>query len=157
LNAGTLARPAAAHMVQLSNRTRARLLELFQPSDVELADSLLVEECGDNLPLMTGANAEQLERIRFAAIRLSEGRLDDLRKAVTLAQLDWRDLLVAADFADDPQAHLQWQPRRFDVGTSARWMAGENLPGVTFSLNQPVNVETRSNSCTFGLVIRLTG
>jgi hypothetical protein len=144
-------------MVQLSNRTRARLLELFQPSDVELADRLLVEECGDNLPLMTGAIAEQLERIRFAAIRVSGGRLDDLRNAVALAQLDWRDLLVAADFADDPEAHLQWQPRRFDAGISARWIAGENLPGVAFSLNQAVKVEVGSSSHKFGSVIQLRG
>jgi hypothetical protein len=144
-------------MVQLSNQTRARILAMFRSSDVELAARLLVEDCGDNLPLLAMATAAGLERVRFAAIRLSGGRLDDLRKAVALAKLDWRDLLVSAGFADDPEAHLRWQPLRFDADVANQWMAGEILPGVTFSLNQPVHVEAGSGSRKSGSVISLLG
>jgi hypothetical protein len=28
-----------------------------------------------------------------------------------LAKIDWRDLLSAADFADDPNAHSRWSPK----------------------------------------------
>jgi len=38
---------------------------------------------------------------------LSEGDLSKLRSAVDLANVDWRDLLMAADFGD-PSAHLLW-------------------------------------------------
>jgi hypothetical protein len=48
--------------------------------------------------------------VRFAALKLSEGRLDRLEEAIKLAQTDWRDLLVAAGFAHDVEAHLNWLP-----------------------------------------------
>ena len=82
-------------MVELSNRTRAHVRALFRSPDVELAERALITDCGDNLPLLARAGSDDLERVRFAALRLSGGRLDRLAKAVELAQTDWRDLLVA--------------------------------------------------------------
>lgn len=35
----------------------------------------------------------------------------DVSAAIALANLDWRDLLVAAGFADDIHAHARWRPR----------------------------------------------
>jgi hypothetical protein len=144
-------------MVPLSEPTRVRILALFSGSDAARAGSILVEDCGDNLPLLAMSTSEGLERIRFAAIRLSGGRLDDLRKAVALANVDWRDLLVSAGFERDPEAHLRWQPLRFDADLSRRWMAGENLPGVTFTLHQPVSIATGLSSLKSGSVIFLLG
>jgi hypothetical protein len=88
---------------------------------------------------------------------LAVARLDGLRKAVELAQADWRDLLVAADFASDPQAHLQWLPRRFDVDVANRWMAGEILDGVAYALNQPILVQLGFEQPQRGSVISLEG
>jgi len=51
-----------------------------------------------------------LERFRFAALKLSRGRMDKLADAVRLANKDWRDLLVAAGFADSVDAHKDWKP-----------------------------------------------
>jgi len=48
--------------------------------------------------------------VRFAALKLSEGNKDKLLRAAQLAQYDWRDLLVAAGFANDAEAHNSWAP-----------------------------------------------
>lgn len=52
----------------------------------------------------------QLERVRFAALKLSTGSLAGLRRAVELAKLDARDLLMAAGFGHDVRAHEAWFP-----------------------------------------------
>ena len=88
----------------------AAILALFSRDDASEAETLLATDCGANLPGMDDATPTQLERIRFAAIRLSAGDIDRLREAIRLAQIDWRDLLVAADFADDVHAHERWRP-----------------------------------------------
>ncbi len=38
------------------------------------------------------------------------GQLDKLEEAIKLAQIDWRDLLMAAGFGHDVEAHLKWLP-----------------------------------------------
>lgn len=63
--------------------------------------------CNAQLPSLGLVN---LERIRFAALRVRKGSLLLLSEALTLAEVDWRDLLVAAGFAEDPTAHLRWSP-----------------------------------------------
>jgi|SRR5215471_6256395 len=99
-------------MVPLSPLTRRHLALLFPTVSQLEAATLLEEHCGDSLPALgTQTTPESLERIRFAALKLSKGDLAQLHRAVDLAARDWRDLLVAAGFADDPRAHLSWQPR----------------------------------------------
>ena len=98
--------------VPLSEETRRRVEILFDGDDRELAEGLLVDECGNNLPLLKNLSPQKLERYRFAALKLSEGRLDKLRAAVAMAKHDWRDLLVAAGFAHDVQAHERWLPEK---------------------------------------------
>jgi hypothetical protein len=144
-------------MVELSNRSRAHVQALFRSSDVELAERALITNCADNLPLPTLAGPDDLERVRFAALRVSGGRLDRLAIAVELAQTDWRDLLVAAGFADDPQAHMQWAPRLLDSEAIDRWIAAGSLPGVTYSVNQSVFVQGTSEPQQAGAVISLEG
>jgi hypothetical protein len=96
-------------MVPLSAATRLRLVALFGPPDLDVAASLLETACGDNLLLLGGiATPESLERIRFAALKASNGNMDRLREAIQLAQLDWRDLLVGAGFCDELESHLAW-------------------------------------------------
>lgn len=96
-------------MVALSDATRRRLVALFNERDIPEAERLLREDCAD-VPLLGPATAKSLERIRFAALRVSGGDLPRLRDAIALAQIDWRDLLVAAGFADDHRAHERWEP-----------------------------------------------
>jgi hypothetical protein len=94
----------------LSRETQRRLDALFAASDRLEAERLLVEQCGNNLPFDENLDAVQLERVRFAALKLSEGNLGSLRDAVELAQIDSRDLLMAAGFGEDTRAHERWFP-----------------------------------------------
>ncbi len=94
----------------LTGRTEQHLSALFSPSDREEARSLLINECGRNLPMLEQCTPGELERFRFAALKISEGRLDDLKGAIALAKSDWRDLLVSAGFAKDIDAHESWRP-----------------------------------------------
>ena len=89
---------------------RKRLDALFAEADRPEAERLLVEECGRNLPFCEKSRPKDLERIRFAALKLSEGGLDALIDAVRLAKEDWRDLLVASGFAHNVTAHRAWMP-----------------------------------------------
>jgi len=99
-------------VTELSPKTLSHIDRLFDPADRPEAERVLVTRCGAQLPGMSKASAIDLERIRFAALRLSKGRLADLAEAVSLAETDWRDLLVSAEFAEDPTAHLGWTPSK---------------------------------------------
>ena len=94
----------------LSPRTKARLIRLFAPGDQAPAEALLLERCGRNLPGTLDWPEWGIERIQFAALKVSGGAMPALTEAVDLANTDWRDLLVAAGFAHDPKAHESWCP-----------------------------------------------
>ncbi len=92
----------------LSPRTSALVEKLFQPADQAEVKRLLIEECGNNLPFCKDEDEYKMERIRFGVLRMSVGYLDELQRAVKLAQSDWRDLLVASRFAESVTAHDGW-------------------------------------------------
>jgi hypothetical protein len=94
-------------MTALSPLTMALVKKIF-PNHIDEAKQLLEEQCGQNLPFCENGTPESLERLRFAALKVSNGKLGDLIKAVNLAKIDWRDLLVWADFANDLEAHSTW-------------------------------------------------
>ena len=127
-------------MVQLSEPTKVRIRALFPEGDVSEAEAVLVERCAESIPLWSERTPTGLERVRFAAIRFSGGELSRLHDGVRLAHEDWRDLLVAAGFADQVQGYLQWAPRRFEVGIATRWLNGERIQGVTFGNLEKVQV-----------------
>ena len=84
---------------------------LFAASHRGVATKLLVSECGNNLPFMEAASASALDRFRLAALKLSSGTVKGLRSAIALAKSDWRDLLMAAGFGHDVNAHRKWLPK----------------------------------------------
>lgn len=94
----------------LTQETQQRLAALFALSDRGAATDILTAECGDNLGCGDPAGSVLIERIRFAALKLSGGDLELLHRAVDLAKLDWRDLLMAAGFGYDFNAHRAWWP-----------------------------------------------
>ena len=107
--------------------------------------------CGDNLPGSGLDTPESLDRIRFAALKISGGDLDRLTQAVELAQADWRDLLMAAGFGHDTSAHRAWE-----IGEVVnRWLAGEQIDGVDFVLNAAVEVTDGEHRGTVGAVVSL--
>jgi hypothetical protein len=75
----------------LSPETERRVSILFSPETRAEASRLLAEQCGNNLPF-----CEKLDQFQMERWRLSEGNIEKLSKAIELAKLDWRDLLVSA-------------------------------------------------------------
>ena len=93
---------------ELSPLTQQLVEKLFEPGSQAAACRLLVDECGHNLPFCKEQDAQQMERIRFAALRLGRGSLEDLSKAIHYAKSDWRDVLVWAGFGERLAAHQAW-------------------------------------------------
>jgi hypothetical protein len=97
---------------RLSPETEKRISLLFPPDERQLVRIVLFEECGNNLPFLEDLEERKLERFQFAALKLSEGKLDKLDHAIALAKTDWRDLLMASGFGEDVNAHKSWLPEQ---------------------------------------------
>ena len=94
--------------VDLTPRTKDVIARLFDPSMISIVEGFLADECGSNLPLYKPTTPEGLERIRFAVLKISNGNVDKLLEAISLAKRDWRDVLVWAGFANHLNAHNEW-------------------------------------------------
>jgi len=127
-------------MRPLTSTTRQHLDALFSVDDRSAAEAALLRWLEDS------------ERLRFAALRLSHGDLRALAEAIKLGQTDWRDLLVAADFADDIRAHEKWVPRRLTPDLLAHWRSGGDIDGVRFKAGSPVQVRRGSLLGGIGVV-----
>ena len=115
-------------MKPISPTTKQHLDVLFSVDDRPAAERALL------------GWSEDSERLCFAALRLSHGDLRALDEAITLGRTDWRDLLVAADFADDVHAHEAWVPQRLTFDLADRWRSGGTLEGVRFRVGSRVQV-----------------
>jgi len=142
-------------MTALSRPTRERVRALFSTRDAREAERLLAEGCAQNLPSMQDATPVGLERLRFAAIRLSSGHLGRLREVIQLAQTDWRDLLMCAGFGDDAQAHERWKPRPLDETLLDGWVRGIRPEGVAFLPKARVRVTGGAGRGKHGAVMSL--
>jgi hypothetical protein len=99
---------------KLSLRTLQLVETFFSPKQVAEAVQWLEEECGNNIPSCKNHDEHQMERIRFAAIKLSQGSIKDLLRAIDEARMDWRDLFMAANFGYDVNAHEKWAKEILD-------------------------------------------
>jgi hypothetical protein len=97
-------------VIPLSRATKRRIRALFAPGEWSTVEELLIHRCGDTLPFLEASHGRLAERIRFAVLKLSGGNLEDLRRAIDDAQVDWRDILMAAGFGGDAGAHRRWRP-----------------------------------------------
>lgn len=79
---------------------------LFTPDERETITDMMIEEC--NAEKIYNSNEAEVERIQLAVLKLSDGDADRFLAAIGLAQIDWRDVLVAAGFGYDVEAHLKW-------------------------------------------------
>jgi hypothetical protein len=118
----------------------------------------MLTDCTDSAWLIADVMRQGADRIVFAMIRLSGGSLDRLETtAIPLFRRDWRDLLVAAEFAEDVHAHETWHPRRFDSTVEDRWKAGQLPDGVEFGLGKSVELLSPLQRGQMGAVIALRG
>jgi hypothetical protein len=97
----------------LTPAIKSMVAHLFHGLDRDLVESILLNDCVHYEKTWT---PEKHERVRAAILRLSDGSLDSFEAAVGAANSDWRDVLVAAGFADDIRLHQ-------------RWLRGEAVPG----------------------------
>ena len=102
-------------MNELTDITEKLIDAIYRKEDKSLVIHTLENECGNNLPFCNGWTSKQLERIRFAVIKFSEGQLDRFHYAVKLANTDWRDLLVEVGFADDIDYHNEWSNKMLEI------------------------------------------
>jgi hypothetical protein len=95
-------------MFEPSARLIAKIQTLFPPSDAAYVVQWLTSECGANLSFADALGKAGIERVQAAVVKLSNGSLDNLATCTGLAQADWRDALIAADFGSDACAHELW-------------------------------------------------
>ena len=93
-------------MYQITSRVDAVIRKLFAAEDQGTVYQILLEECGDKLPLVKNLN--EIERIQLGILRMSMGDVTKFLEAAYTARRDWRDVLVAAGFGNDLEAHSNW-------------------------------------------------
>ncbi|MBL8215271.1 MAG: hypothetical protein JNK87_31415 [Bryobacterales bacterium] len=94
---------------KLQPETLRRLHRLFPQEYRQEAEQLLFNRCG-RVNIDSAVSAADVERIRTAALKVSNGKIGALLQAIQLAQVDYRDLLRSAGFSQDAEAHLTWEP-----------------------------------------------
>ena len=96
-------------MLALSDRTKRLINRVF--ADEATRNTVmdkLVNECGIGVPFCEKSTPEEMDRIRFSVVKLSEGDVKKLESAIELANVDWRDLFMAAGFGHDVEEHNKW-------------------------------------------------
>lgn len=81
------------------------LERMFPSPEQKAVRSLLLEECTGKLP---SVEPDAYERIHLAILKISNGDSRKFTDAVELARIDWRDVLMWAEFANDLDAHKKW-------------------------------------------------
>jgi hypothetical protein len=95
-------------MSELSQNTKNLVHALFKSGEALKVCDMLENECGTEALSCEGWTPTQMERIRFAVLRLAKDKTMSLESAINLAKTDWRDLLMAAGFGNDLNAHKTW-------------------------------------------------
>ncbi len=98
---------------KLSPETQRRVDLMYPVDQREEVVRLLVEECGHNIPPQQPIPEDEyaFEFLRFTAIKVSNGDLETLQKAIDLAKNDYRDLLFAAGFTWSTRKQKSWLPK----------------------------------------------
>ena len=69
-------------MIELTDATRQRVRRVFDEAQWEQVEKLLREQCGTNLLFVQNSLVDLAERIRFAVLKLSQGDLTKLQRAI---------------------------------------------------------------------------
>ncbi|MFK7850591.1 MAG: hypothetical protein AB8D78_06395 [Akkermansiaceae bacterium] len=99
-------------VIPLTQLVRDRVDDLFPERDRGAARAILEQHFGFSLPLIPGIKPETYNPVRCAALKLSEGDLKVLEELIPEAHHDWRDVLIAAGFGWDTEAHKNWRPTK---------------------------------------------
>jgi hypothetical protein len=83
---------------RVSDVVRAEVADRFGATDAPQVLSALEATA---LPLLEGADRDRARaRVHLATIKLADGDVARFQQALALAQIDWRDVLVAAGLAN---------------------------------------------------------
>lgn len=94
-------------MIKLTMDTKKKIQKLFPKEQQTLVEKILISECSENI---INNSRSELERIRQGILKISKGDIEQLKKTIEWAKIDWRDILSTAGFADDTEAHKNWKP-----------------------------------------------
>lgn len=86
-------------------------LNLLFPGKERLQAANAIARLGAYSSRRHSGDPTALERICFAVLKLSNGNLNELKEWIDVARQDFRDVLMAAGFARDIEAHRSWFPR----------------------------------------------
>lgn len=124
-------------MSELTPRTR-RLVEALFPQQVQAGLLARLEnECSRKALGCERWRPEQMERLWFAVPKICSSTPDGTDRAFELARADWRDLLVAADFGTDLDAHNVW----WEQHATQQRLVDRRLPLRAARQNVNVNLE----------------
>jgi len=92
----------------ISNKTR-EIIKKHYPLESESVIDQLQEYC-ENLSefFSDETNPETYERFCFAILKLAKSSKEKLKTTIEFAKVDYRDLLVSADFANSITIHNEW-------------------------------------------------
>jgi hypothetical protein len=96
------------HAIALSERTRTLIATLFSHTDGVVVSDLLYRAVSGNIPFCSNSSPEDMERIRFAIIKMTKQSPLNLAVGIYMAQSDWRDLLMWAGFGNNSAEHMTW-------------------------------------------------
>lgn len=124
--------------VELTELVTRKVKHLFPADEQAEAIRLLEKECGRNLPFCEDSDAQGLERVRLAVVKLAGGSLAELRRQVAMAKQDWRDVLLPAESPEAVKAGL-FRATRLDAEARRtieerdrrqyeEWLRGEDGP-----------------------------
>jgi len=95
-------------MTAITQNTAKAISALFPAVVQNDVISELETKCSNNVPGCDSWTESQLERIWFAVLKLSNGEMNKLESFIKVANTDYRDLLMAAEFGSDLEAHNKW-------------------------------------------------
>jgi len=81
-------------MVELSRRVIELSAALSDGESLKRVQEHLRCHCAENVPFCENRSPAEMDRIRIAALEVIKGSYAELERAVGLACVDWRDLLV---------------------------------------------------------------
>ena len=101
--------------LELTELVTRKVKQWFPADEQAEAIRLLETECGRDLPFCEAYDAEDLEPVRLAVVKLAGGSLTELRRQIEAAKLDWRDVLIFAQ-APEEVRHGLFTEAEVDAG-----------------------------------------
>ena len=104
--------------IELTELVTRKVKQCFAVDEQAEAIRLLETECARNLPFCESYNAEELEVVRLAVVKLAGGSLEGLRRQIEAAQTDWRDVIFFAQAPEEVNRGYYTDADKADAETS---------------------------------------